>query len=33
MAFRSEKDVWVLKTEDSFAWLIDAEDHGYIVKK
>lgn len=33
MPFRSEKDVWVLKAEDSFAWLIDAEDHGYIVKK
>lgn len=33
MDFRSEKDVWVLKAEDSFVWLIDAEDHGYVVKK
>ena len=33
MDFRSEKDVWVLKAEDAFVWLIDAEDHGYIVKK
>lgn len=33
MAFRSEKDVWVVQTEDSFAWLVDADDHGYVVKK
>lgn len=31
--FRSEKDVWVLKTEDSLVWLLDADEHGYIVKK
>lgn len=33
MQFRSEKDVWVVRAEDTFAWLIDAEDHGYVVKK
>lgn len=33
MDFRTEKDVWVLKTEDSLAWLLDAEEHGYVVKK
>lgn len=31
--FRFEKDVWVLKTDGSFVWLLDAEDHGYVVKK
>lgn len=31
--FRSEKDVWVLKTEDSYVWLIDSEEHGFVVKK
>lgn len=33
MAFRSEKDAWVLKTDGSFAWLIDKDEHGYVVKK
>lgn len=33
MDFHSEKDVWVVKVEDSYAWLIDAENHGYIIKK
>ena len=33
LAFRSEKDVWVLKTEDSFVWLIDEDECGYVVKK
>lgn len=33
LSFRSEKDVWVVRTEDSFAWLIDRDECGYIVKK
>lgn len=33
MDFRTEKDVWVLKTEDSLAWLLDADEHGYVVNK
>ena len=33
MDFRTEKDVWVLKTEDSLAWLLDSDEHGYVVKK
>mgnify|MGYP002625269052 CR=1 FL=1 len=33
MEFRTEKDVWVLKAEDAYVWLIDADECGYTVKK
>ena len=31
--FRIERDAWVLKTDGSYAWLIDSELCGYVVKK
>ncbi|MCR5561022.1 MAG: hypothetical protein K6F58_04300 [Bacteroidales bacterium] len=33
VAFWTEKDAWVLKAEDSYAWLIDSDLCGYVVKK
>lgn len=32
LAFRSEKDAWVLKAENGFVWLIDPDKTGYIIK-
>ena len=33
LPFRSETDVWVLKTDGSFVWLINQDERGYVVKK
>ena len=33
LPFRSETDVWVLKTDGSFVWLVNQDERGYVVKK